>query len=153
MTTSSKSLVGPRRFQWNAGGWIGSSLGGSAWMIVTAGFLVFHNQQSLVLFPAVGFVIVLVASQLLWARRDRIYPFTAMMALLGLLAIATPVVWMVVSSYGSPASLAAMNWPVSIWATVLAFSIAPALMLWFLFLERSVIPNGNSPSRDSTTVA
>ena len=50
MTTSTKSLVGPGRFQWNVGGWFGASLGGSAWMIVTAGFLLFHDQPALAWF-------------------------------------------------------------------------------------------------------
>lgn len=138
MTTNSKSLVGPGRFQWNAGGWFGSSFGGSAWMIVTSCFLVFHNQPTLALVPAIGFAIILLASLLLWARRDRIYPFHALMALLGLLVIAIPSVLIVVPLYGSPAVLAAMNWPVSTWPTVLGCVIAPGLMIWFLFLERSV---------------
>ena len=138
MTTSSKSLVGPGRFQWNAGGWFGSSLGGSAWMIVTACFLVPHDQPTLALIPAVCFAIVLFVSLLLWARRDCIYPFPALMALLGLLAIAVPLVSIVVSSYASSAALAAMNWPASTWPTILVCAIAPGLMIWFLFLERSV---------------
>ena len=138
MTTTSKSLVGPGRFQWNAGGWFGSSLGGSAWMIATACFLVFHDQPTLSLIPAVCFAIVLFVSLLLWAHRDRIYPFPALMALLGLLAIAVPLVSIVVPSYASPAALAAMNWPASTWPTILVCAIAPGLMIWFLFLERSV---------------
>ena len=31
-----------------------------------------------------------------------------------------------------------MNWPASTWPTVLVCAIAPGLMIWFLFLERSV---------------
>ena len=153
MTTSSRSLVGPGRFQWNAGGWFGSSLGGSAWMIVTSCFLVFHNQPTLALLPAIGFAIVLFASLLLWARRDRIYPFHGLMALLGLLAIAIPLVAIVVPSYGSPAALAAMNWPASTWQTVLVCAIAPALMIWFLFLERSVTIKPDSKNPDSKSMA
>ena len=153
MTTSSKSLVGPGRFQWNAGGWFGSSLGGSAWMIVTSCFLVFHNQPTLALVPAGGFAIVLFASLLLWTRRDRFYPFPALMALLGLLAIAIPFVSIVVASYGSPAALVAMNWPVSTWPTVLVCAIAPGLMIWFLFLERSVTAKPDTKKPDSKIVA
>jgi hypothetical protein len=153
MTMSSRPLVGPGRFQWNAGGWFGSSLGSSAWMIVTSYLLVFHNQPSLGLVPAVGFAIVLFASLLLWARRDRIYPFPAMMGLLGLLAVAIPLVWIVVSSNGSPAALAAMNWPASTWPTVLVCAIAPALMIWFLVLERSVTTKPDTTKPESKIVA
>jgi hypothetical protein len=151
MTACSKSLVGPGRFQWNAGGWFGSSIGSSAWMVVTSCFLAFHNQLTLALVPAVVFTIVLLASLLFWALRDRIYPFTALMALLGLLAIAIPLIWIVVSSYGSPAARAAMNWPVSTWTTIVVSSIAPVLMLWFLFLERSALPQNKSTRPHSTT--
>ncbi len=153
MSTSKRPLEGPRRFQWNAGGWFGSSVGGSAWMIVAAAFLIFHDQPLLALVPTVGFAIILLASVLLWARRDRLYPFTAMMILLTLLAVAIPVVWVAVASYASPAALATMNWPVSIWPTVLAILIAPALMLWFMILERSAKPNGQTKSPDSKPVA
>jgi hypothetical protein len=84
-------------------------------MIVTACFMVLHDQTTLALIPAVCFAIVLFVSLLLWARRDCIYPFPALMALLGLLAIAVPLVSIVVPSYASSAALAAMNWPASTW--------------------------------------
>ena len=153
MTMSSRPLVGPGHFQWNAGGWFGSSLGGSAWMIVTSCFLALHDQPTLAMVPAVGFAIVLFASLLLWARRNRIYPFPAIMGLLGLLAVAIPLVIVVVSSNGSPAALAAMNWPASTWPTVLVCAIAPASMIWFLVLERSATTKPDTMKPDSTIVA
>ena len=153
MTMSSRPLVGPGHFQWNAGGWFGSSLGGSAWMIVTSCFLALHDQPTLAMVPAVGFAIVLFASLLLWARRNRIYPFPAIMGLLGLLVVAIPLVIVVVSSNGSPAALAAMNWPASTWPTVLVCAIAPASMIWFLVLERSATTKPDTMKPDSTIVA
>jgi peptidoglycan/LPS O-acetylase OafA/YrhL len=153
MTTSAKSLVGKGRFQWNAGSWFGSSLGCSAWMIVAACFLVFHNQQTLALVPATAFVIFLFASLLLWARRDRIRPFPALMMLLGLLAIATPFVLIAVPTYGPRDVLAAMKWPSSKWPTVLGCALSPGIMVWFLFLERSVSTTENEDKCKSTIVA
>lgn len=152
MIAYNKSLVGPGRFQWNAGGFFGSSLGSSAWMVITSCFLVFHNQPTLALVPAVGFVIVLFTSLILWSRRGCIYPFTALMALQQLLVITIPLVWIAVSTYGSLAALASMNWPTSTWATVLVAAIAPMLMFWLLFLEGSGPPNTKSTSREPTTV-
>ena len=90
MAQANKPLSGPRRFQWNAGGWFGASLGSSAWMVVTSCFVAVHDQPLLAFIPAVGFTIVLIASLTLWARRNHIYPFTAMMWLLGLIAIVMP---------------------------------------------------------------
>ena len=153
MAQANKPLSGPRRFQWNAGGWFGASLGSSAWMVVTSCFEAVHDQPLLALIPAVGFTIVLIASLTLWARRNHIYPFTAMMWLLGLIAIVIPFVWIAVTSYGSEAALSAMNWPVSAWAIVLVSSVAPALILWFLVLERSSTPTDNDRSRHDSTMA
>jgi hypothetical protein len=138
MTNSRKSLVGKGRIQWNAGGWFGSSLGGSAWMIVAACFLVSHNQQMLALIPATAFLIIFFASFLLWVRRDRIRPFPALMMLLGLLAIVTPLVLIAVATYGSRDVLTAMNWPASKWQTVVGCVLSPGIMAWLFLLERSV---------------
>jgi hypothetical protein len=153
MAASRIPLVDPGRFQWNAGGWFGSSLGSSAWMIVTSCLLLLNSQPMLATVPAIAFAIVATASLLLWSRRDRIYPFSAMMALLGLLAIALPLVWIVVQSYGSPSALAAMNWSESRWPTILVVAIVPALMIWFLLLERLGANKDDTTKRDSNVVA
>lgn len=136
-----RSLIGPRRFQWNRAGWFGASLGSTAWMLVTAGFLIVQNQTLLALVPAIGFAVTLAASMMLWARRDRIYPFAALMALLTLLALTMPLVWFIVSSYGTATALALMNWPTSRAVAVGVAAIVPLSMLWLIFLERSAPTN------------
>lgn len=137
MNASKMPLVGPGHFQWNAGAWFGSSLGSSAWMLVTACFLLINGQMILASIPTTGFALVLIGSALLWSRRHSIYPFSALMTLLGLLAIVFPFVWCVVHSLGSPSVLSAMNWPESRWITILVFAIVPAGMIWFYVLEKS----------------
>jgi hypothetical protein len=149
---TSKPRTGKGRFQWNASGWFGASLGSSAWMIVTACFLVAHNQPTLAMVPTVAFIIVLFATFLLWARRDRIYPFSALMVLLGLLAIAIPIVVIVVRTYGSPDALTAMNWPAWPWLTLVVCAMAPGLMIWFVFLERTATTASDRNNRDPKTV-
>ena len=153
MTSPIQPLRGPRRFQWNAGGWFGAALGSSAWMIVTAGVLIFHDQRALALIPTITFAIVVAASVFLWGRRARIYPFTALMTLLCLLAVALPVVWIVVSTGAAPEALAAMNWPASTWATALAVLLVPVLVIWFVVLERSTPIDGQHSTLETTNVA
>ena len=153
MNATKIPIVGPGRFQWNAGAWFGSSLGSSAWMLVTACFLLVNGQMSLALIPTAGFALVLIGSALLWSRRHSIYPFSAMMTLLGLLAIAFPLVWCVVQSFGSPSVLAAMNWPESHWITILVFAIVPAGMICFFVLERSRTTGDTKIKPDSNAVA
>ena len=153
MNASKIPLIGPGRFQWNAGAWFGSSLGSSAWMLVTAGFLLINGQTILASIPTTGFALVLIGSALLWSRRQSIYPFSALMTLLGLLAIVFPFVWCVVQSFGSTSVLSAMNWPESRWITILVFAIVPAGMLWFYVLEKSRTMGDTKIKPDSNPVA
>jgi hypothetical protein len=153
MNASKLPLVGPGRLQWNAGAWFGSSLGSSAWMLVTACFLLVNGQTIPASIPTIGFALVLIGSALLWSRRHSIYPFSALMALLGLFAITFPVVWCVVRSFGTPSALAAMNWPESHWITILLFAIIPTGMIWFLVLEKSRTTGSTKTKPDSNAVA
>lgn len=153
MNTSKKSTrIGPGRFQWNAGAWFGSLLGSSAWMAVAAVFLLLNEQVLLASVPAVGFATVLMGALLLWSRRDSVFPFPAIMAMLALLAIATPVVWIAVQSLGSPPVLAAMNWPQAGWITIFVAAIVPAIMIWFLVLERSGTPRNSGDEHNRNTM-
>lgn len=153
MNASKIPLVGPGLFQWNAGAWFGLSLGGSAWMLVTACFLLVNGQIILASIPTTCFALVLIVSALLWSRRHSIYPFSALATLLGLLAIVFPLVWCVVQSFGSPSVLTAMNWPESRWITFLVFAIVPAGMIWFFVLEKSSTAGNTKVNPDSNTEA
>lgn len=104
-------------------------------MLVVAGFLIANHQPVLASIPALGFAIVSITSATLWSRRHKTFPFTALMTLQGLLAITFPVVWCVVQSYGTPAALAAMSWPLSTWSTLLVASAVPAMTIWLLIIE------------------
>jgi hypothetical protein len=139
MKNNSNPLKGPGRFQWSAGGWFGSSLGSSAWTLVTSYFLVVHHQPFLAAIAASGFLAILIASLVLWTLREQVFPFTALMAILSLMAFTLPMVWLVVLSYGSAEAKNAMNWPISPWPTVFVFALIPSLMIWFAYLERLVI--------------
>ena len=137
MKSNSVSIIGPGKFQWNGGGWFGSTLGSSAWMLVTCCFLIAHNQPWVASIVAVGFLTNLIASIALWVYRDRIYPFSALMSILGLMAFTIPLMWTLVQHYASDEFKNAMNWPVSQWSTIFVSVLIPAIMIWFAYLERS----------------
>lgn len=152
MSSSKAPIAGRGRLQWNGGGWFGASLGGSAWMPVMASFLALHGQRNLAAVPAGAFAVVLLVALALWSRRDRTEPFGAWMTLLGVMAVAGPLVWLVVQNFGSPAALAAMNWPETRWPlSVAAFALVPALMLWFWYQDRAGIAAAADPRGDSAT--
>jgi hypothetical protein len=149
MQSSKKAKYGPRRFQWSAGGWFGSAFGSSAWMLFSAGSLCIHDQYLIALFSATAFAIVCAAASILWHLRDRIFPFTALISLLGILAVVIPAVLLIVSLNASTESLAAMHWPASVWPSALALAIIPAMIVWFIYLELSTPQS--SANRDAQT--
>ena len=122
-------------------------------MLVVTYYLVANSQSTVAMVPAIGFMVIMIATLLLWSRRDRIYPYAAMMKILGLTAFVIPFVWGVVQKYGSLQSRAAMNWPISQWPTVFIFVLVPAMMLWFLCLERLAVSQNRTLRQDSNTVA
>jgi hypothetical protein len=153
MNSNKTPVAGPGKFQWNAGGWFGSSLGSSAWMLGTSGCLFACNQQLIAIIPGIGFVAIVLTSIALWNRRNCIYPFSALMTILGLIAFTNPFVWLIVQTLGSAESKSAMNWPASSWSTVFAIAIVPVVMLWFIYLERTAIARDSELTQNSKTVA
>ena len=85
-------MSGRGRFQWNIGGWFGSQLGGTVWMLVGAAVLA-SQAPWIAAWWVACFLAASAVGIGLWLRRDRIRPYPALQALLatcglaGLLAI------------------------------------------------------------------
>ena len=136
-TAHKTAMLGPRRFQWQVGGWFGSVFGGSAWLIPAAAILAFHGQTGLALVPALACLGINVLGAALWYRRDRVRPFPALVGILGVFAFVTPLVWFTISANATPASLAAMNWPQQGITGVMVVLICPIIIAWLSILEYS----------------
>jgi hypothetical protein len=78
---------GPGRFQWNAGGWFGSQLGGTAWMLVGTAILV-PQAPGLAAWWAACFAAANAVGAGLWLRRDRVRPYPALQSLLAACGLA-----------------------------------------------------------------
>ena len=79
--TTKEPLPGPGQFQWNRGGWFGSQLGGTAWMLVGAVAMALQAPNV----ASVWLVCFLVANAIgfwMWWRRDRLRPYLALQSLL-----------------------------------------------------------------------
>jgi hypothetical protein len=131
------AMAGPRRFQWQVGGWFGSVSGGSAWLIPAAIILGLNGQSRLALLPAGCCLALNALGVWLWYRRDRLLPFRALLGMLSVLAVLTPLVWFSVSLYATPESLTSLNWPQSGITGAMVASICPAIIAWFCILEYS----------------
>jgi hypothetical protein len=136
---SQVALVGPGRFQWNLGGWFGSSIGSTAWMLIVAAFLYVHGQSVLALVPGMAFLIVNAVTVVQWRRRCRLLPFRALMTLLVLLSVVTSVVLLAIERFASPVALAAMHWVESGAGLIPYLLIGPVLIVLFVLLERSSV--------------
>ncbi len=74
-------LSGPGYFQWNKGGWFGSQLGGTAWMLVGAAVLLPRAPEVAAVWLA-AFAVATAIGSWMWWRRDRLRPYPALQALL-----------------------------------------------------------------------
>ncbi len=75
------------RFHWNLGGWLGSQLGGSCWMLI-AGVLAIAENVEVALVVLALFVAVNVYGFLLWTKRGTLSAYAGIQLLLPVLGIA-----------------------------------------------------------------
>ena len=132
-------LPGLGCFQWNRGGWFGSQLGGTAWMLVGAVVLVPHAPEVAGVWLA-GVAVANAIGSWMWWRRDRLRPYPALRALLlvcgvdGLMALVALHVLRPGLRITRPLGIYLADEPRSIlWLLVLVVS----LMTWFHVREWS----------------
>ncbi len=85
--SAKQPMPGSGTFQWNTGGWFGSQVGGTVWLLVGAATLVVQAPL-LAVWWVVCFALVNAVGTGLWLRRDRLRPYPAIQALLALCGLA-----------------------------------------------------------------
>ena len=134
MTTQSNVSSG---IQWNAGGWFGSVVGSTAWMLVCAIFLMFHGQNTVAAINVACFAIANAVAVALWLNRSKISAYPALLTLLATLSFAIPIAWLATAQFASDNALAAMNWPTSSIVTALILFATPVVTLIFVLRENA----------------
>jgi hypothetical protein len=129
------AMTGPGLFQWQGGGWLGCVVGGSAWLIPTAGILAFSGQTKIALIPLGCCLIMNFVGCALWYRRDRVLPFHALIGILVLFSITTPGVWFSIAASATPESLASLDWPQSPIIVAMVLLLCPAIIVSFCIRE------------------
>ena len=130
--TPKQAKRGTGTHQWNAGGWFGGQVGGTAWMLV-AGVLVLAQGSLLGLVVLVCFLIPNVVGVVLWCLRDRIRPYPAiqiLVAVMGVFSVLTLVAFDVsgrLDAYSEGSSR----------STYWMLMVFPAVMLMFHLQNRS----------------
>lgn len=125
--------LGDGYFQWNAGGWFGSQLGSTAYLLIMGLVVLFDSPRDGGPVLLCGLVPNLVG-WILWRRRDRIRPYPALQALLLAVFLGVLAFWAFVAWLASPPVVARYFQDIEQAAWVLL--LFPALMLQFRFLER-----------------
>ena len=76
------------RLEWNAGGWFGTQLGGTLWILVAAVLVSARDPQTGMIVGAV-FVAPNVVGSILWSRRARASCYSAIQTLLSVMGVAS----------------------------------------------------------------
>lgn len=78
--------LGPGRFQWNAGGWFGTQLGGAVWLILAALILLpKHVEAGFVALSC--FLVPNISGLILFLNRNRVAPYPAIQWLICVIGV------------------------------------------------------------------
>ena len=134
MATDGRSAV--TAFSWNAGGWFGSQVGCTLWLLILGAVLL--SKDSLAAWLCVGGFMVLNAWGLyLWRGREKLTAYVGMQRFLCATSLIIALVVAVVNGRGvsePPAPGALVSTYLPYWA----IAVAPGLMLLFYWRERQV---------------
>ena len=123
-------------FSWNAGGWIGTQLGSTLWLLILGLVLVRRDALGGWLCVA-SFVLLNAWGWYLWRSREHLSAYAGLQRFLLAASVIVGVVVMVVNGRGlsEPLTPGAV---VSTYLPYWAIAAAPALMLLFFLRERTV---------------
>lgn len=126
------ALRGPGVLQWSSGGWYGSLIGGSAWMMLGS-FLMASKSRSLAWTWATCGLISISVGVWLWSQRSRLRPYPAIMGLMLTLWL-TSTVAIVSAVVLGPRATPPFEAPTGL--SLFSLLIFPGLMLQFTLMER-----------------
>lgn len=132
MSTGEDSI--PSTFSWNAGGWFGSQIGCTLWLLIL-GFVLLTKDPLVAGSCIGGFVVLNAWGLFLWRRRAALRAYSGIQRFLALASVIIAIVVVVVNVRGvsqgpRPGDL------VSTYLPYWAIAAAPGLMLLFAWRER-----------------
>ena len=122
--------IGP--FQWNAGGWFGSQIGSTGWML--GGLYYFWSDPPLAIISALCFLAANVVGLILWSLRSRITAYRAIQILLAVVGLCTAIYFVALDLLGRANALNSRH---SLYWYLLLF---PGLM-WMFYLRQRQFPS------------
>jgi hypothetical protein len=122
-----KARPGSGQFQWNAGGWFGSQVGATLWLLLV-GLRFAGESYLLAALLALCFVVPNVVGTVMWTKRSTLDPYLAIQGLLAVLFVSTAAGMLTINYLEFLGAFHPRNNPRSLYFTLLIF---PALMLAF----------------------
>jgi hypothetical protein len=139
--TIKEPMKGPGYFRWNTGGWFGSQVGSTCWMLVGGVPLAVYAPMIGATF-LICFAVANTIGTSLWLRRDRLRPYPAIQILLMVIAI-SGLVALVTFDVLRPANVRLgldLENGADLRQGYLFFLVGvPLGMVWFHLMERSVV--------------
>lgn len=129
-------LEGRGAFRWNAGGWFGSQLGSTLWLLIL-GVLLCARGKVLAGLVAIGCCAAANAfGTVLWTLRDRVAPFPAVECLVGVIWLFTLVALVAMDVLDAMEAVEARMAGGS-WRLYWLLFMFPGLMLMMYLMERA----------------
>ena len=131
-TVRADGKIGYEAFRWNAGGWFGTLLGGTAWMVPTAGMLFARGNWIAAAIVVICFTIAIVSAIIFWKHQATLNARVALQSMVLILGVLTTIIFVAFQFLTSPAFLAAIHWSPWAWLLLLIF---PVLAMHFHFIQ------------------
>ena len=128
------------KMQWNAGGWFGGQLGGTAWMLVAAILTVLRDPAAGTLVFAI-FATPHIVGLALWRRRDRVSCYGATQLLLAIMGACGLLAVYVLERQGNWTSIQSGG-TVSASYTYLIITLVVAILMLMFYLRFGRSTNG-----------
>jgi RNA polymerase sigma factor (sigma-70 family) len=121
-------------FRWNAGGWFGSCIGASAWMLPLAAGGFWYGAISMAILACLSFVFIFALAFIFWRLRERIDAYIALQMLI-VLTFVTTIINIAGIQFLSNAQVQEFaHWTPWAWCSLLLF---PLISLQFWWMRRS----------------
>ncbi|WP_197167752.1 RNA polymerase sigma factor [Neorhodopirellula pilleata] len=128
--TADDGRVTHKAFRWNAGGWFGSGLGASVWMLPLAFAAVWFGSTMFASLMVACYLAVVVLVVALWRRRQVVHAYTALQTLIAWIGFQTILVLGGIQFLANPRTREFAQWTPWSWLVLLMFPVI-ALQLWW----------------------
>lgn len=132
-----QSRLGPGRFQWNTGGWFGTQLGSTVWLLVTAlSLLPKYFEAGVVTLSC--FLITNIFGLILFLNRNRVAPYPAIQWLIGVIGLVSVIALIYLNRSGLVQEIDPRLGDGQ-WGFYLAPALFGGLMAIFHIMERNAV--------------